>query len=230
MQEEKKLHTEKGRKLKNVSKKNLRTMQKTRKHHPMREKARIVKYGTKGFGRNIWLSTAATVVMSITLIILFVTVVASVILTNTADMMKDKIDITIYLKPNTSEETLAELSEIIEKDPNTKSVDTSTSEVEYEKFLADHWFESEYSAHINSIFAYRRGYEWRTEYWRELVELPFERLKLPAPIDYDKVLAAHYGDWHELIVTHSHFATHSADISYRDYFKQIKSQSKFAAV
>ncbi|MBQ2660895.1 ABC transporter permease [Candidatus Saccharibacteria bacterium] len=137
MQEEKKLHTEKGRKLKNVSKKNLRTMQKTRKHHPMREKARIVKYGTKGFGRNIWLSTAATVVMSITLIILFVTVVASVILTNTADMMKDKIDITIYLKPNTSEETLAELSEIIEKDPNTKSIDTSTSSEEYEKFLKE---------------------------------------------------------------------------------------------
>ncbi|MBR1579415.1 MAG: LicD family protein [Selenomonadaceae bacterium] len=93
--------------------------------------------------------------------------------------------------------------------------------LEYEKFLAEHWFESEYSAHINSIFAYRRGYEWRTEYWRELVELPFERLKLPAPIDYDKVLAAHYGDWREMIITHSHVSTHSADISYRDFFKRI---------
>ena len=128
---------EKEKKIKKSSKKNLRTMQKNRSRHIVREKARIVKYGTKGFGRNIWLSMAATVVMAVTLIILFVTVVASVILTNTAEMMKDKIDITIYFKPNTSEEVLAELTEIIKKDSNTKTVETSTSEEEYEKFLAE---------------------------------------------------------------------------------------------
>lgn len=128
---------EKEKKLKTVSKKSLKTMQKTRGHHKVREKARIVKYGTKGFGRNIWLSTAATVVMAITLIILFVTVVASVILTSTADLMKDKIDITIYFKPNTSQEALDELAADMGSDPNVKSVETSTSEEEYEKFLAE---------------------------------------------------------------------------------------------
>ncbi|MBR3056067.1 permease-like cell division protein FtsX [Candidatus Saccharibacteria bacterium] len=127
----------KEKKLKKASKKSLRTMRRNRNRHPVREKVRIVKYGTKSFGRNIWLSTAATVVMAITLIILFVTVVASVILTNTAEMMKDKIDITVYFKPNTSEEILAELTEIISKDSNIKSVETSTSEEEYAKFLAE---------------------------------------------------------------------------------------------
>ena len=129
--------TTKEKKLKNVSKKNLKTMQKNRKRHVVREGARIAKYGAKGFGRNIWLSTAATVVMSITLIILFVTIVASVILTNTAEMMKDKIDITIYFKPNTSEEVLGELTDKMKSDSNVKSVDTSTSEVEYQKFLSE---------------------------------------------------------------------------------------------
>lgn len=128
---------EKEKTLKKSSKKNLRTMQKNRNKHVVREKARIVKYGTKGFGRNIWLSMAATVVMAVTLIILFVTVVASVILTNTAEMMKDKIDITIYFKPNTSEEVLSELTEIISKDPNIKTIETSTSEEEYAKFLEE---------------------------------------------------------------------------------------------
>lgn len=128
---------EKEKKLKNVSKKSLKTMQKTRKRHVVREKARIVKYGTKGFGRNIWLSTAATVVMAITLIILFVTVVASVILTSTADLMRDKIDITIYLKPNTTQEALDELTASIKEDPNVKSVETSTAKEEYEKFLEE---------------------------------------------------------------------------------------------
>lgn len=134
MVEEKKKET---KKLKSVSKKSLRSMQKNHKRHTLRTSARIVKYGTKGFTRNIWLSTAATVVMSITLIILFVTVVASVILTNTAEMMKDKIDITIYFKPNTSEEVLKELTERIKEDSNIKSVETSSSEAEYKKFLEE---------------------------------------------------------------------------------------------
>ena len=128
---------EKQKKLKRVSKKSLRSMQKNHKRHALRTSARIVKYGTKGFTRNIWLSTAATVVMSITLIILFVTVVASVILTNTAEMMKDKIDITIYFKPNTSGEMLSKLTDRIKEDENIKSVETSSSVEEYKKFLEE---------------------------------------------------------------------------------------------
>lgn len=127
----------KGKRLKRVSKKSLRTMQKTRQKHPLRTQARIVKYGTSGFSRNIWLSSAATAVMAITLIILFVTVVASVILTSTAEMMKDKIDITVYVKPNTSEEVLTKMSEVIKGDENVKDVDFSTSEEEYAKFLEE---------------------------------------------------------------------------------------------
>ena len=127
----------KGKKLKKVTKKSLRAMRKTRSRHPVREEARIVKYGTKGFGRNVWLSSAATIVMAITLIILFVTVVASVILTSTADLMKDKIDITIYIKPNTSRDVLDSLSDVIKADKNVKSVETSTSEEEYKKFLEE---------------------------------------------------------------------------------------------
>ena len=135
MTDEKK--TAKDKKLKKVSKKSLRVMQRTRKKHPIRTHARIAKYGAKGFGRNIWLSTAATVVMAITLIILFVTVVASVILTSTAEMMKDKIDITIYLKPGVTSEQLGELEDIMKSDSNVKSVETSNSEEEYEKFLKE---------------------------------------------------------------------------------------------
>ncbi len=138
-EENSKVETRKSdhKKLKKVSKKSLRTMRRNRRRHPVRTRMRVVKYGTSGFVRNIWLSTAATVVMSITLMILFVTIVASVILTSTAQLMKDKIDITIYLRPNTPTETLMELDRIISADPNTKSVEVSTSEEEYEKFLEE---------------------------------------------------------------------------------------------
>jgi cell division transport system permease protein len=123
--------------LKKTSKKSLRVMRKSHAKHPLREEGRILKYGTKGWARNIWLSIAATAVMSITMIILFVTIVASVILTNTAEVMKDKIDITIYLKPGTSEKVLKSLTDIMNEDKNVKSIVVSTSEEEYEKFIAE---------------------------------------------------------------------------------------------
>ena len=123
--------------LKKSAKKSLRTMRKLQNHHLVREQSRIIKYGARGFARNFWLSTASAIVMSLTLIILFITVVASVILSNTADVMRDKIDITIYLKPGTSERNLEKLTTIISADPNIKSVETSTSEEEYEKLVAE---------------------------------------------------------------------------------------------
>ena len=126
---------EKEKNLKKITKRGLKVMKKTKANHPLREQGRIIKYGTKGFARNIWLSSAATAVMAVTLIILFVTVVASVILNSTAEMMREKIDITIYLKPNTSKEVLGELAAIIGKDANVKSVVTSTSTEEYDKFI-----------------------------------------------------------------------------------------------
>ena len=123
--------------LKQATKHGLKVMHKNKGRHPVRKESRIMKYGAKGFFRNIWLSTASTIVMAITMIILFVTIVASVILTNTAEMMKDKIDITIYFKPNTTDETLAELNGVISADKNIKTVVVSNSEQEYEKFLAE---------------------------------------------------------------------------------------------
>ncbi|MBR0424280.1 permease-like cell division protein FtsX [Candidatus Saccharibacteria bacterium] len=121
--------------LKKVSKKGLKAMRKTRGHHPIRNEGRVMKYGAKGFMRNFWLSSAATIVMAITMIILFITIVASVILTNTAEIMRDKIDITIYFRPGTSDEVLAQMTDIISEDKNIKTVSTSNSEEEYEKFL-----------------------------------------------------------------------------------------------
>ena len=123
--------------LKSASKKSLRTMRKLQDHNIVREKTRIVKYGAKSFLRNIWLSTAATIVMVMTLVILFATVVASVILANTADAMRDKIDITIYLKPNTSERNLEKMKETLSADSNVKTIEYSTSEQEFEKLVAE---------------------------------------------------------------------------------------------
>ena len=122
---------------KQLTKKNLKTLTKNGRTKKARSVRRVVKYGAINFGRNIWLSTAATLVMTITLLALSVTLVASVVLTETATTMRDKIDITLFFKPGTGKETLEVLKEVMSNDPNVKSIETRTSEEEYANFLEE---------------------------------------------------------------------------------------------
>lgn len=120
-----------------LTKKNLRTLTKNGHTKHLRNASRVIKYGTINFGRNIWLSTAATMIMTLTLIVLSITLVATIVLSETADAMRDRIDITLFFKPETSEETLALLKSKILEDENVKSAETRTSEEEYQNFLQE---------------------------------------------------------------------------------------------
>ena len=122
---------------KQLTKKNLKTLTKNGRTKQARSVRRVVKYGAINFGRNIWLSTAATLVMTITLLALSITLVASVVLSETAATMRDKIDITLFFKPGTGKETLEVLKEVMANDPNVKSIETRTSEEEYANFLVE---------------------------------------------------------------------------------------------
>ena len=111
----------------------------------LRSRTRVVKYGAIGFGRNIWLSIASTLVMTITLLILFSTVFSNVILNETATSMRDKIDITVFIKPETEKETLEKLSDILKENDNVKneSIITNTSEDELNLFIEENSENSE---------------------------------------------------------------------------------------
>lgn len=122
---------------KQLTKKNLKTLTRNGRTKKIRSARRVVKYGAINFGRNIWLSTAATLVMTITLIVLSITLVASVVLSETATTMRDKIDITLFFKPGTGKETLEVLKEVMLNDPNVKSAEVRTSEEEYANFLEE---------------------------------------------------------------------------------------------
>ncbi len=124
-------------KSKNTTIDRLKTMSKNSRGNFIRNNLRILKYGIIGYGRNIWLSITSTFVMTLTLILLFITVIASMILSTTADRMRDKIDITIFFKPGTEVVTLQEMSDTIKKDTNVKTTEYSTSEQEYNKVIED---------------------------------------------------------------------------------------------
>jgi len=83
---------------------------------------RIFKYGTDSFIRNSWLSVAATAVMTITLLIIFVSFVAQNVLTDTVGDLRNKVDMSIYLKTDTTDEVAASLTTELKKLPSVRSV------------------------------------------------------------------------------------------------------------
>lgn len=63
---------------------------------------RMCRYGVNNFSRNAWLTIAATAVMTITLLIIFSTIVARTILINTVSDLQQKVDVSIYLEDKTT--------------------------------------------------------------------------------------------------------------------------------
>ncbi len=119
------------------TKSHLKTLVENSSVSRVRTTGRVLKYGTASFTRNIWLSIAATLVMTITLVILMITVFASLILNATAETMREKIDITIFFAPGTSQELLAAMTDEISINDNIRSIETADSQTEYNAFLED---------------------------------------------------------------------------------------------
>ena len=84
---------------------------------------RIFRYGLDNFRRNAWLTTAATVVMTITLLIIIVTVFARFVFNDTIDQVRQKIDISVYLNDNDTPSQIGKFVADIKQVPQVTSVE-----------------------------------------------------------------------------------------------------------
>ena len=82
---------------------------------------RMTRYGANNFTRNAWLTTAATAVMTITLLIIFMTFIARQALVSTVDELRQKVDISIYLRNDIEDD---EVKEVIGKFKATENVES----------------------------------------------------------------------------------------------------------
>jgi cell division transport system permease protein len=57
---------------------------------------RVLKLGVINFWRNRWLSLAATLVMTLTLIIISTFAIMTLVISKTTDSIRDKMDISVY--------------------------------------------------------------------------------------------------------------------------------------
>ena len=106
------------RKTAQVSRERLNRITK-QKRHRIRSANRVMKYGAKSFVRNTWLSIAAIAIMTITLIILGFTVVATQAMDTLVHDFESKVDVSVYIKQSASRD---EVEAIAEKIKNLESV------------------------------------------------------------------------------------------------------------
>jgi len=99
---------------------------------------RILKMGVLNFWRNIWLSLATTLVMVLTLLSFSILLILNLIGNAAVNNIKAKIDITIYLKSNISEEQIVGLGKNIKEINGVSQVEYISSGKALENFRQKH--------------------------------------------------------------------------------------------
>lgn len=98
---------------------------------------RMLRYGINNFTRNSWLTVAATAVMTVTLLVVFVSAVAQNVLSDTTTEVAKKIDRSIYLKTSTTSEQAKPIMDDLKKLSNVDSVTFVSSEQGKQKLAQD---------------------------------------------------------------------------------------------
>ncbi len=83
---------------------------------------RMCRYGVNNFSRNLWLTIAATAVMTITLLIIFMTLAARQVLVDTVSTIKDRVDMSIYVKTDTTDAQAKDIENEIKKLSTVRTV------------------------------------------------------------------------------------------------------------
>lgn len=96
--------------------------------------SRIFKGGITNFIRNAWLAVAAIAVMVITLTIVLFSVIANATFNNTVQQITDRIDISVYLKDEVTEEQKNELISKVQALPEVRSVEYVSKDQALERY------------------------------------------------------------------------------------------------
>lgn len=98
---------------------------------------RMCRYGVNNFSRNAWLTVAATAVMTITLLIIFTTVVARQVLVDTLDQVQAKVDMSMYVKTDTTNKQAADVESELQKLESVRTVEYKSPKDAREQFAQD---------------------------------------------------------------------------------------------
>ena len=92
---------------------------------------------------------------------------------------------------------------------------------QFDLFLAKHFVETPYVSEITYQTIKKLNYTYKFKDFENTVYLPFEKIEIPVPAEYDSVLTDRYGNWRKFVVGKGHANTYSTDISYKEYFSKL---------
>ena len=95
---------------------------------------RMCRYGVNNFSRNAWLTVAATAVMTVTLLVIFISVAAYGTLNDTVAQIRDKVDMSLYVKRDTTPEQAEQIKQDLLKLSSVTDVRYITPEKAREEF------------------------------------------------------------------------------------------------
>lgn len=98
---------------------------------------RMIRYGANNFTRNLWLTTAATAVMTITLLTVFTTLTARTMLNDTVQDLRQNINIAVFLKSDIKEKDISTLQKRLENEPNVRKVTYVSSEEGRQRYIEE---------------------------------------------------------------------------------------------
>ncbi|MFZ1812069.1 MAG: permease-like cell division protein FtsX [Candidatus Saccharimonadales bacterium] len=97
---------------------------------------RMIRYGVNNFTRNAWLTTAATAVMTITLLVILTTMLARTLLTETVTkLVREETKPSIYLRGETPPSDVAAIKQKIGQIDNVSAVDVFTAEAARDDYI-----------------------------------------------------------------------------------------------
>jgi len=98
---------------------------------------RMCRYGVNNFTRNMWLTIAATAIMTITLLVIFTSVVSRNVLIDTLNQLRDKVDMSIFVVKDINADDVAKITDDLEALPSVKAVRYITPEQARDSFIND---------------------------------------------------------------------------------------------
>ncbi len=95
---------------------------------------RIIKTGFVNFWRNIWLSAAATLVMTITLVILSILLLVFVVTNYSINSVRERVDMSVYFTIGLAENKILEVQDELKKNPRITEVSYISAEQGFKEF------------------------------------------------------------------------------------------------
>jgi cell division transport system permease protein len=112
---------------------------------------RVIKTGFVNFWRNRWLSAAATMVMTITLVIFAVMFLMFAVTNYSISTFRNTVDISVYLKIGLAQQQIDKIKSDLEGDTRIKQVVYTSQQQAFDEFKARHANDPLITASLNEL-------------------------------------------------------------------------------